>query len=308
MSHPFEEGKTYRNRIGEYVVESIEGDRMEVRYTDGGTLSTSVRIQRRIWENIQFEEKMVREEERQRLAQEERLEARERARQAKLIPKFEGFEEADFEFKTRGIAWTSRKKLGQVMAYKLSNQIKGPYEAWIVPRKSAVHVARGKKYDREHRDRNSAFFVSASHEGMSCGFYMSKPEGKPRVAWPWPRTLAALEEGDKLRRTVRAGMKDHDLSFEVYAQEASYGLVGQVTFQTRGFEWRSSTADQEVTRKMTWKTLLEALQELSGKRCELYLSKHVSVEDALQAGADISSQILEVFEVLMPLYDTSIGI
>ena len=307
MLHPFEEGKTYRNRIGEYVVVSIEGDGMEIRYEGGGKLSTSVRIQRRIWENIQFEERMVREEERQQLAQEERLEARRRAREAKLIPKFEGFEEPDFEFKTRGIAWTSRKKLGQVMAYKLGKQ-KGPYESWIVPRKSAVHVARKEKYDREHRDRNSAFFVKASDEGMSCGFYMSKPDGKGRVTWPWSRTLAALEEGDLLRRSVRAAMKEHGLSFDIYAQEASYGLVAQVTFQTRGFEWRSETADQEVIRKMTWKTLLKALQELSGKRCELYLSKRVAVEDSLQAGADISSQILEVFEALMPIYDISIGV
>ena len=306
--HPFEEGKMYRNRIGEYVVLSIEGDQMEIRYEGGGKLSTSVRIQRRIWENIQFEERMVREEERERLAKEERLEARRRARELKLIPKFEGFQEPDFEFKKRGIAWTSRKQLGKVLAYKLGQPIKGAYESWIVPRQSAVHVVRKDKYDREHRDRNSAFFVRASDEGMFCGFYMSNPEGKGRVTWPWPRTLAALEEGDLLRRSVRAAMKEHNLGFDVYAQEASYGRVAQVTFQTRGFEWHSETADQEVVRKMTWKTLLKALQELSGKRCELYLSKRVAVEDALEAGADISSQILEVFEVLMPIYDTSIGL
>ena len=76
MLHPFEAGKTYRNRDGEYVVTSIDGDLMEIRYTEGGPLSTKVRIQGRIWENIQFEERMVREEERQRLAQEERLAAR----------------------------------------------------------------------------------------------------------------------------------------------------------------------------------------------------------------------------------------
>ena len=298
----------YRNRIGEYVVLSIEGDQMEIRYEGGGKLSTSVRIQRRIWENIQFEERMVREEERERLAKEERLEARRRAKEARLIPKFEGFHEPDFEFKKRGIAWTSRKQLGKVLAYKLGHPIKGAYESWIVPRKSAVHVARKDKYDREHRDRNSAFFVRASDEGMFCGFYMSNPEGKGRVTWPWPRALAALEEGDLLRRSVRTAMKEHDLGFDVYAQEASYRLVAQVTFQTRGFEWHSERADQEVVRKMTWKTLLKALQELSGKRCELYLSKRVAVEDALEAGADISSQILEVFEALMPIYDTSIGV
>jgi len=59
---------------------------------------------------------------------------------------------------------------------------------------------------------------------------------------------------------------------------------------------------------MTWATLLKELQELSGKRCELFMSKQVSVGDSLKAGPDISSQILEICEALMPLYDTSIGV
>ena len=35
MSHPFEVGKTYRNRNGEYVVQAVEGERMTIRYEDG---------------------------------------------------------------------------------------------------------------------------------------------------------------------------------------------------------------------------------------------------------------------------------
>ncbi|NIV35778.1 MAG: hypothetical protein GWN58_41905, partial [Anaerolineae bacterium] len=64
MSHPFEVGKPYRNRIGQYTVQEIEGDRMVIRYEDGKTLITSARIQARIWENIQFEHQMAMAEER----------------------------------------------------------------------------------------------------------------------------------------------------------------------------------------------------------------------------------------------------
>ena len=56
MSHPFEVGRQYRNRIGEYVVEWVEGDKMKIRYVGGGTMVTDVNIQARIWENIQFEQ------------------------------------------------------------------------------------------------------------------------------------------------------------------------------------------------------------------------------------------------------------
>ncbi len=80
MSHPFEVGKPYRNRNGEYVVQAIEGEWMKIKYESGGTIQSRISLQARIWENIQFEEQMAREEERQRLAKEEQLEARRRAR------------------------------------------------------------------------------------------------------------------------------------------------------------------------------------------------------------------------------------
>jgi hypothetical protein len=72
MSHPFEVGKTYRNRAGEYVVQALDDDRMTIRYQDGRILVTSAQMQARIWENIQFERQMARAEERQRQALEAR--------------------------------------------------------------------------------------------------------------------------------------------------------------------------------------------------------------------------------------------
>ena len=81
MSHPFEVGKEYRNRNGQYVVQAIEGDWMKIKYVNGGTIESRISLQARIWENIQFEEQMAREEERQRLAKEAQLEARRRSAQ-----------------------------------------------------------------------------------------------------------------------------------------------------------------------------------------------------------------------------------
>jgi hypothetical protein len=100
MSHPFEVGKTYRNRAGEYVVEAIDGDRMKIRYVQGGTLVTDVNIQGRIWENIQFEKQLARSEERRRQAEQARASVRKRTsrpKQARTRPSFSGFERDDFE-------------------------------------------------------------------------------------------------------------------------------------------------------------------------------------------------------------------
>src|SRR5512136_2124245 len=108
MAHPFEVGKTYRNRAGEYIVQALDGDRMTIRYQDGRSLITSAQMQARIWENIQFERQMARAEERQRQALEARKTTRQRTarvKQARPKIRFDGFEAADFEPKKRGIAW-----------------------------------------------------------------------------------------------------------------------------------------------------------------------------------------------------------
>jgi hypothetical protein len=309
MSHPFQVGKPYRNRVGEYVVESIDGDQMTVRYVGGGILETSIRLQTRIWENIQFEEQMAREEERRRLAREERLEARRRARLEKMIPKFGGFQPSDFEFKKRGIAWSSRKNLGKVLAYELSQRTETKYDNWVIPRQSGVQVARVDKFDKEHRDRNAAFFVAAAEEGARYGLHVGRSGGEEKATWPWSVFVSLLAADNPVRRALRTVMRTQDLSLDVYAMQVRYGLVGRITVEPRGFMWQQETADQEVTKKMDWKGMEELLQTLApGKRCELHLTKRMPLHAALEAGADVAKELLPLFEELMPVYDICVGV
>lgn len=312
MSHPFEVDKRYRNRVGEYVVQAIEGNHMTIRYVGGGILETSVSIQARIWENIQFEEQMVREEERQRLAREASLAARKRTAQAKAAkakPVFDGFQASDFEPRKRGIAWSSREDLGRVLAYQLSERTKGDFGSWIVPRRSAVHIARKDYFDRDSRDINAAFFVAVNDRGVTFGYRVGKPNGKEKVKWPWTILPAALSENDKLRRSLRAAMKAHDMALDVYATDTSFGQVARITVQTRDFLWQHETAEQEMTRKMSWTNLLEYLQSVApGKRCELLICRHVTGEAAVEKGPPFADQIAGEFEDLVPTYDASVGV
>ena len=52
----FEVDGVYRNRIGQYQVLSIDGQRMSVRYENGEEAELNVNIQVRIWENILAEQ------------------------------------------------------------------------------------------------------------------------------------------------------------------------------------------------------------------------------------------------------------
>jgi hypothetical protein len=312
MSHPFEVGKTYRNRVGEYVVQSVEGDRMTIRYVNGGTLTTSVRIQARIWENIHFEEQMVREDERRRLAREARIKVRKqaaRAKQAQAMPKFGGFKPADFEPANRGIAWKTRKEAGTFLAFTMGKNVGLSFDSWIVPRQSRVHVAQGEHYDKEVGERNAAFFVAVDESGVTYGLCVGNPDGKAKANWPWSALLAAMSDDDKVRRAIRAAMKAYDLALDVYAMDVRYGLAGQATHQDRGFLWEEKTADQEVSRKMDWNDLVERLQSLAdGKRCNVFFQTKMPAREAIKSGAEATAQIIEVFEALMPVYESCVSV
>jgi hypothetical protein len=311
MSHPFEEGKTYRNRVGEYVVQSIEGDRMTIKYVGGGTLETTVHLQARIWENIHFEEQMAREEERVRLAREARRKARKRAaraRRAARRPKFGGFEEADFEPKKRGIAWSSRKELGKVLAYNLSQSTGNDFGSWIVPRKSGVNVAEKDVFNRDVRDNNVTFFVSVGEQGVAYGLRVGKADGKAKAKSPWKELMKTLAEDDKIRRAIRASMKAHELVLDVYAMDVRYGMVGQAFHQKRDFLWEQKSADQDLSRKMDWSRLIEHLEELGAKRrCNLYLRKRIEPEEAIEAGPGAAEQITAMLTELMPVYEAVVS-
>jgi hypothetical protein len=308
MSHPFEVGKTYRNRAGEYVVLSIEDNVMKIRYASGGALETNVDIQARIWENIQFEKQMARTEERREQAREARLEARRRTQRAKTRPKFEGFKPEDFEAKTRGIAWSSRKELGRVVAYELNHRTRGDFGYWIIPREEGVHLGRKEQFERDDRDAIAVLFVRTDEQGVLCGLRVSRPLGKENAQSHWASFLTALAQDIQLRGNLCSAMEAHNLNLDVYAMQTSYGQVGQITVAEQGFLWQHETADQVLSRPMDWEAIVEYLQNVApGKRCDAFVRRRFVKDVVLQTGAGIAKEITDVIESLVPLYDTIVG-
>jgi hypothetical protein len=150
--------------------------------------------------------------------------------------------------------------------------------------------------------------VIVEEKGLSYGLRVGKPGGKVKADWPWSAFVSALEGDAQLRQRLRSAMEAHELALDVYAMQVSYGLVGRITVQGLGFLWHHETAEQEITRTMDGKELVEYLQTAApAGRCSLYLRKHVSPDTALRAGTGIAGEIAAVCEELMPLYDASIG-
>ncbi|MFO7540066.1 MAG: hypothetical protein R6X32_18660 [Chloroflexota bacterium] len=56
MDHPFTIGGRYQNRNGSYKVLSLADDQMTILYENGRVHTANIRLQARIWENIEMEE------------------------------------------------------------------------------------------------------------------------------------------------------------------------------------------------------------------------------------------------------------
>jgi len=316
---PFEVGKSYRNRAGEYVVLAIDGDKMTIRYVGGALLETTIQIQGRIWENIQFENQVAREEERQRLAQEARLSARQssaRARQARATPKFDGFRESDFAAAERGIAWSTRKELGKALAHELGQRAGTSLAYWAVPRHSALHIARADAYDPAARDRSAALQVAVEPIGVTYGLRLTKPEGEAQAGTPWVRFLDALQEQETARQALRAAMEAHGLGLKVEVRQAEASSesgrpgveVEWIKAQGNQLLRYDETAGEAMGQALNWAHLATHLRALAVERpCDLHVCKQVSPGEALQAGSAISDQIVAVLEAVMPLYEASAG-
>ena len=54
----FEIGEKYENMKGEYEVLAIRRDSMDIRWEDGEEISTSIDLQRRIIERMEFEKEL----------------------------------------------------------------------------------------------------------------------------------------------------------------------------------------------------------------------------------------------------------
>jgi len=310
MTHPFEVGKTYRNRQGEYVVLALDGDKMTIRYVGGGTLVTDVNIQARIWENIQFERQMARAEERRRQAQEARQKARQqvaRPRRARASPAFAGFQESDFETGRRGVAWSSREELGKALTQELNRLTGESFSHWLVPHQALIQIALRGVYDRQAVERNAAFFVALGEEGVSYGFRVGKPDGPVQADWPWVALLSAVAD-QKVCRALWTAMAAHDLRLDLYTTEIQYGQVARLTVQGEGFQWQRQDADREVVRPMSLEEFADYLQTFAPeRRCELYVRRQVPTAEAVKAGVEIVGEMVTLFQALLPVYHASIG-
>jgi hypothetical protein len=290
VEHPFEVGKTYRNRKGEYEVVSLDNDDMVIRYEKDGTLlETSVEIQARIWRNIRWD----------REARRRRRETARSRRRRRRGAQFTGLKATDFQDGVRGTSWRARTGLGGLLARKMSEKTRHEFQSYAVPRRPEAHVVRIQYYDRSTSERNAKFQIALDENVAQYGFYVEKGQDPADENWDWGRFIAAIDQDEALQDEIEEFMWQLALRWLIP------GLSAQVEAASEGLIWKSEEDDPQT---ITWSDFVERLGTIEpGQQSNnLYLYAQMDKDQAIEAQLDIASPVVEVFQALLPLYNASV--
>jgi hypothetical protein len=297
MAHPFEVGKTYRNRKGEYEVVRLHGSRMMIRYADGSLLQTTVDVQERIWQNIQMEAQLEREQ--QRAAARPRL----KRRGGRRGFDFQGLAEHDFQAGVGGTSWRARANFGGRLAERLTDTTPYFFQSYAIYRQAVIHVAQPEHYSAKTKWQEAKYYFSLDEENARFGFYIEKNDGPMDSTWHWPNMVVALEGDADLRQEIEVAMRQHQLQWELFVP-AGGGRLAEVRAGEEGLlRWSKGGAEQET---ISFPDFVTQLRELEAEKwADLWLWKHISKETTLAEGARFAELVAEVFQALLPLYEAS---
>jgi len=165
----FKVGHKYENVKGVYKVVSIDGDSMVIRWDSGEQVTSTIELQRRIIERMEWE----------------RLEAsRPRKKKSKCGGDFDGLGAGDFKDSVTGTSWRSRASLGGAVTTKLPSD-KFKFNSW-----SIYGTPRIQWLDREHQEHHDTwfqakFFVQLDEGHLSYGFCIERSDDPkdPKDDW-----------------------------------------------------------------------------------------------------------------------------
>jgi hypothetical protein len=297
MTHPFEVGKTYRNRIGEYEVVSLDGPRMVIRYTNGSLLRTRVDLQARIWQNIQMEARAERAEERVQAR------ARLKCRGGRRGLDFQGLEDHDFKEGVGGTSWRARASFGGRLAQRMSDTTQCFFQSYAIYRRAEIHIAQPEHYSTKTKWQKAKYEFSLNAKQARFGFYIEKNSGPMDSTWHWPNMVDALHKDAELQQAVETAMREHRLQWELYVWDDG-GLVDRVWVGKDGLLCESK--DKPEQEAISLPDFIERLRNLETEKwADLWLATYMPKEKALVAGPSLAEPVAEVFRALLPLYEAS---
>ena len=303
MTLPFRVGEKYRNRKGAYQVVSIDGDRMVIHYLSGGTLTTTITDQQRIWENMSAEDSV---QPAPQTGTKPSISSPRKPVRSRREREFKGLSETDFKDNVASTSWRARESLGGLLAEEMTLAKGGDYQSWSVYRVPEVHVAQPTYYSEPDKARESKFRFRLTEDAAWYGFYIEHYIGEEDKTWDWWRFLRCIERNEAVQRQVENAMRQQDLHWAVWPksdQEMNNWL--RTEERDGGSILRHTTEGWEAP--FTWTHFVTILKELPANTWfGVFLHGYTPKAQAIAKGLNLAGDVVAVWKALEPLYLGSI--
>lgn len=287
MNHPFKVGQTYENMKGSFTILSISPPKMHIRYEDGSEATADIAIQGRIWERIEYERALARQEyERQ-------------ARISRPTIAFSGLGEGDFKSNVAGTNWRSREGLAGLVSQQLSDLSGMDFTAWAIYRRPQffVYPPTLPMYSQAEGVKLPKFIVQLDSESVLCGLYIEKSDTYMGSEWYWPRFLKLLSE-PQWQAELEQAMKEHQLSWILRFEEK---IDGTDAYRLSADNVVSSFGEgSQFPDFAAFVSYLHALP--AWQWCNLFLARVMDKQEAIALQAKISQPLSHTLNSLFPFF------
>ncbi len=285
----FEVGQTYENVKGIYEVLSIADETMMIQWETGEQASTSVDLQKRIIERIQFEKELIEAQKAKALRKGQK------AYISKAGELFKGFAESDFKVTISGTKWRNRSCLGGAVTKRLAPH-KLQINSWAVARKTAIHW-QDISHHRLAANRTQAKFLAKINEtDLSYGFYIERGNKQDQDTLDWNVFIAWLKKENNEALLNKIVSEQH-LRIDVRSGKSG---IGQIDAHDGKWKIKKQGDREDISALADFFNKIPA-----NARIILQIYQKAAKAEVLAQGEKIADDIAALLGVLMPLYEAS---
>lgn len=282
----FEIGEKYENMKGAFEVVAIRRDSMDIRWEDGEEISTSIDLQKRIIERMQFEKELE-------ISQVAQKAKKAKASTSKEGKHFAGLENTDFSDRVSKTTWRGRGQLGGAVAQRLKNK-QFKFNSWAVLRKPEVAWLDVLRQKRDDLKLQAKFYARVAHEGFFFGVHVPTPDPSGTAKSDWHALMSWLEKPEN-----DSWLNKQCITHNLYLCDlGKQGFSG--TLEAEPDRWVHRVADKADAAVKSLSAFLTATGK-SGA-IDLRIEKRMEKEAAIEKKQNIAGEMAALFENLMPVY------
>lgn len=286
----FEVDKKYTNRKGDFVVVSISGNNMKIRWDNGETVDTTIKFQSRVIANMAIDNKIKKTKS---------VKKKNTSSTIKADVNFMGLTETDFSKSVTGTTWRSRKCLGGLVTGNLKPE-NFNFQSHAINRKARVFWQDDNHRDSEKIIYQAKFFAQLDEDNLKCGYYVERSHKEFDDKHDWNGFINWLKKPDN-EIWLKKCVSENSFNIDFYLD--SDNICQSDILSSVADKWVSVNNEE----KKEYSSLLDYLNLISKETwINFHVVKMMSKNDVIAKKLEIADDISSVFNILMPLYKASV--